>query len=209
MSKKFLYLSLPLFTISLIIIYFFYQPNKGVVKTEKRDLDNNFILETYKLEKGQLTILENEELVWQSPADWWVDDFVLADSNNDGSLNINLSLWKPGNFGTSQPFWIKENDLSVKNHFFVLSYIDGQVKQVWGSSNLAVPNCAFKIIDIDKDGKNDLLVIEGQYIEGRRFKKMDCSSNYLAIWKWDVWGFSNYWRSEKGNYTNLNIEKKD
>jgi len=43
--------------------------------------------------------------------------------------------------------------MSVKNHFFVLDFIDNAVKQIWGSSNLTEPNCEFKIADIDNDSK--------------------------------------------------------
>lgn len=173
-------------------------------KKEQADLDNNSILENYDLEDGRLTITENEKMIWQSPSDWWIDNFALADSNNDGVVDINLSLWKSGSFGTSKPFWIKENDISVKNHFFVLDFSGGTIKQVWGSSNLAEPNCEFKIADVDNDGKNDLVVVEGDYSQ-----KLKCTGNYVAVWKWNDWGFSNEWRSEKGNFANLEIEKID
>ncbi|KKU10269.1 MAG: Capsule synthesis protein, CapA [Parcubacteria group bacterium GW2011_GWA1_45_7] len=119
----------------------------GVIisKQEQEDLDNDSFPENYDWENGKLTITENEKMIWQSPSNWWIDDFVLADSNNDGIVDINLSLWKSGSFGTSKPFWVKENDMSVKNHFFVLDFSDGSIKQVWGSSNLVEPNCEFKI----------------------------------------------------------------
>ncbi|MFH1601973.1 MAG: hypothetical protein ABIB61_03405 [Candidatus Shapirobacteria bacterium] len=168
------------------------------------DLDNNSSPETYCLENGRLTIKENTKTVWQSPLEWQIDDFVIEDSNNDGVLDINLSLWKPGNFGTSRPFWVEENDMSVKNHFFVLDFINGSTKQIWGSSSLSEPNCEFQIADIDNDGKNDLIVIEGDYSQ-----KPDCNGNYLAVWKWNGWGFSNEWRSEKGNFSHFEIEKID
>ena len=171
---------------------------------EQADLDNNLVPENYNLENGKLTITENEKMIWQSPSDWWIDDFAFADSNNDGVVDINLSLWKSGSFGTSKPFWVKENDMSVKNHFFILDFSGGSIKQVWGSSNLAEPNCEFKIADVDNDGKNDLVVIEGDYSQ-----KPNCAGNYVAVWKWNDWGFSNEWRSEKGNFTNLEIEKID
>jgi len=178
----------------------------GVItsKQEWADLDNDLVPENYDLENGILTITENEKMIWQSPSDWWIDDFILADSNNDGVVDINLSLWKSGSFGTSKPFWIKENDMSIKNHFFVLDFSGGSMKQVWGSSNLAEPNCEFKIADVDNDGKNDLVVIEGDYLQ-----KPKCDGNYVAVWKWNDWGFSNEWRSEKGNFSNLEIEKID
>lgn len=191
--------------ISGATIYLEKPQNKEVIsKQEQADLDNNSIKETYILETGRLTISENSKMVWQSPSEWWVDNFVLVDSNNDGIADINLSLWKAGNFGSSKPFWVKENDMSVKNHFFVLDFSGGSIKQVWGSSNLAEPNCEFKIADVDNDGKNDLVVIEGDYSQ-----KSKCTGHYVAVWKWNDWGFSNEWRSEKGNFTNLEIEKID
>lgn len=175
-----------------------------IFKPEWADLDNDSILENYVFENGGLAITENSKMIWQSPSDWWVDDFVLADSNNDGIVDINLSLWKSGSFGTSKPFWVKENDMSVKNHFFVLDFSGGSIKQVWGSSNLVEPNCEFKIADVDNDGKKDLVVVEGDYSQ-----KPKCDGNYVAVWKWNDWGFSNEWRSEKGNFANLEIEKID
>ncbi|MDD5173199.1 MAG: CapA family protein [Patescibacteria group bacterium] len=190
---------------SRAVIYAVTTKNVGISsKQEQVDLDNNSILEKYDLENGRLTIWEDKKVVWQSPSEWWVDNFVLADSNNDGIANINLSLWKAGNFGSSKPFWIKENDMSVKNHFFVLDFINGAVKQVWGSSNLAEPNCKFQIADINNDGKNELITIEGDYSQEPK-----CSGNYVAVWRWNDWGFSNEWRSEKGNFFGLEIEKID
>ncbi|MFH1789949.1 MAG: CapA family protein [bacterium] len=176
--------------------------NSLFTKEEKADLDSNSIPEVYILEGGQLTIKEKSKIIWQSSTDWWIDDFVLADSNNDGISDINLSLWKAGNFGESKPFWVKENDMSVKNHFFVLDFLNGKVKTIWGSSNLEFPNCNFKIVDIDNDGKNELVVIEGDYSSN-----YECIGNYVAVWRWNRWGFANEWRSADGNFTGLEIER--
>lgn len=183
-----------------------FEDNRIISKQEEKDLDNDSIFENYNLENGKLIITENKKTIWQSPSNWWIDDFVIADSNNDGVLDINLSLWKAGNFGSSKPFWIAENEMSVKNHFFVLDFVDNKVKQIWCSSNLSNPNCEFKIADINNDGKNELIVIEGDYSQRPKYK---CNGNYVAIWKWNNWGFFNEWRSTKGNYINLKIEKND
>ena len=90
------------------------------------------------------------------------------------------------------------------NHFFILDFIDNAVKQIWGSSNLTEPNCEFKIADIDNDSKNELVVIEGDYLQ-----KPECNGSFVAVWKWNGWGFSNEWRSDRGNYSNLEIERDD
>lgn len=168
------------------------------------DLDNDSIMESYSLKNGRLIISADSEIIWQSPAEWWIDDFVLADSNNDGIKDINLSLWKAGNFGSSKPFWVKENDMSVKNHFFVLTFMAGAVEPLWASSNLTEPNCEFQIADVDGDEKNDLVVIEGDYSQ-----QPNCGRNYVAVWQWNGWGFFNHWRSEKGNFAGLEIEDVD
>jgi len=186
-----------------VVIYGEVSQKNGVIfKQEQADLDNDSIPENYNLKNGKLKIIKDKKIIWQSPDGWWIDNFVLADSNNDGVSDINLSLWKSGNFGASKPFWVRENDMSVKNHFFVLDFVNASIRQVWGSSNLGKPNCEFKIADVDNDGKNDLVVIEGEYSQEAK-----CKGNYVAIWKWNDWGFSNEWRSGKGNYANLEIEK--
>jgi len=171
------------------------------IKKESADLNNNSLPENYALINGQLSITENANLIWQSPTDWHLDNFVLADSNNDSSIEINMSVWKAGNFGSSKPFWIKKNDLSIKNHFFVFGFIGGTVRPLWQSSNLEAPNCEFMITDFDGDKKNDLVVIEGDYA-----REPNCPGDYLALWKWNGWGFSNEWRSQKENYPNLQFK---
>ena len=177
------------------------QKQSNIFKKEKRDLNNNLFFETYELKNGKLTIEENKKNIWESSDNWWIDDFNFNDSNNDGIVDINLSLWKPGNFGKSKPFWVEENDMSIKNHFFILDLIGNSIKEVWGSSNLSNPNCEFKFADIDNDKENELIVVEGDYLEEK------CNGNFVAVWKWNGWGFSNEWRSEKGNFSNLEIEK--
>ncbi len=181
-------------------IFFEKKIKENKLKKEKADIDANGKEETYVLRNGKLTVFEESNKVWESPDNWKITDFILADSTNDGVLDLNLSLWKPGNFGPSKPFWVKENDMSVKNHFFVFSLAEGSLKQVWGSSNLSNPNCEFEIADVDADGKNDLIVIEGEYLEDEK-----CVGKNMAVWYWNGWGFSNKWRSEDGIFFNLSV----
>lgn len=152
------------------------------------------------LKNGRLIVLANGKAIWSSPQKWWVDSYSISDSDNDGSANINLSVWKSGSFGSSMPFWVKENDGSIKNHFFVFGVYNGAIIHVWQSSNLTVPNCEFALADIDHEGSNELVVIEGSYSQWP-----DCEGKFVAIWRWNGWGFSNEWRSEKGRYRNLRI----
>jgi len=173
-------------------------PDQIINRSEKKDLNNNQTEEEYNLAGGILRVRENGLTVWETPSDWWVDDFVLADSDNDGKEEINLLVWKQGNYGPARPFWEKENDESIKNHFFVFSWESDKIKSKWQSSNLDNPNCQALFKDIDGDRKNELVVLEGDYQDSP-----SCHGQYWAVWEWNGWGFSNGWRSPRGNFSNL------
>jgi hypothetical protein len=111
-----------------------------------------------------------------------------------------MSVWREGDFGSSKPFWINENDMSIKNHFFVFDIKADRIMPVWQSSNLENPNREFCFDDIDNDGKQELVVIEGTYENDGAF------GEYIAVWRWNSWGFFNEWRSTKGKYINLSVE---
>jgi len=174
----------------------------AIEKLIKLDSDGDRVAEEYLLKDGRFRVKESYKIIWQSPEDWWVDDFALADSTGDGKIEINLSVWKSGSFGESKPFWIEEGDPSVKNHLFVYGYINNEAVPVWQSSNLDQPNCEFDFQDIDADGRQELVVIEGEYAED-----FVCRGKYVAVWRWNGWGFSLVWRSPVGDYTNLEVEK--
>ncbi len=146
---------------------------------------------TYQLHDGRLTARAEGAVVWSSPEEWWVDAFAVGDVTGDGVQEITLSVWKSGNFGPSQPFWINENDPSIRNHFFVFALKNSTLEPLWQSSNLDHPNCAYVLADVDGNEVDELVVTEGEYAEGRT-----CEPKYYAVWKWNEWGFVNEWRSE-------------
>ena len=174
-----------------------------MIITEEADLDGDGALEKYVLESGVLTVSRDSQVIWKSDEAWQVDSFLLADSNNDGLEDLNLSVWKPGNFGDMQPFWVEENDMSVKNHFFIFDLIGGKMKPVWQSSNLSAPNCRILVDDVDEDGNDELITIEGDYGDSI------CRGRYLAVWKWSEWGFLNEWRSGEAEFGEIAIFQED
>ena len=61
----------------------------------------------------------------------------------------------------------------------------GQEKRplvLWQSSHLARPNHTAFIAQIDGDGENHLVVVQGDY--------EDPEWGEIAFWKWNGWGFS-------------------
>jgi len=161
----------------------------------------NTDFQDYILKNGKFKITQSGGVLWESPEDWYVTGFSFFDVTNDGLPEVSLSVWKKGNFGFDKPFWIKENDQRERNHFFVFQFEDKTLKPVWQSSNLGAPNCEFVVADVDNDDKNELVTVEGEYTSERI-----CQGIYLAVWKWNGWGFVNVWRSEKGKFSNLTIK---
>ncbi|RJQ26923.1 MAG: VCBS repeat-containing protein [Peptococcaceae bacterium] len=154
----------------------------SLIKNASFDLDGDGMDESYSLQEGKLRIETGSRTIWQSPDEWWVDDFLLGDADNDGIPDLNLLVWKAGSFGPHKPFWITAEDKSVKNHLFIFNLVHGAVKPVWQSSNLDRPNYGIALADIDKDSKNELIATEGDYA--------DPEVRQVSVWRWNGWGFS-------------------
>lgn len=153
-----------------------------LVQSRYFDLDGDGSEEGFYLRNGQITVRNDYRTIWQSPGDWWVDYFFLGDANNDGIPELNLLVWKEGSFGPHRPFWLAEEDTSVKNHLFIFKLEQGSIKPVWQSSNLDYPNHRAALVDFDNDGEKELLVTEGCYTDPTRRE--------ATLWKWNGWGFS-------------------
>ncbi len=152
-----------------------------LIKEQNVDLDQDGVLESVALRDGCLTVRAAGPLIWETPKTWLVDNFILGDANSDGIPDLSLSVWKSGSFGPCKPFWVAEDDPSVKNHLFIFNLANGAIKPMWQSSNLDRPICQMELIDLDGDGQNELLVVEGDYD--------DPQARRMGVWEWNDWGF--------------------
>jgi len=155
------------------------------------DLDADGIIEEYTLTESTLTVKEGEQDRWQSPQDYRVDSFALGDVDNDGKINLVISLWKKGSFGEMRPFWHTGEDDNYKNHLFVYKLRENTFKPVWCSSDLDRPILSFAIRDVNGDGMNELVVEEGQYhkVAGKRYAPDPDGLVQTTVWQWEEWGF--------------------
>ncbi|ODA41046.1 hypothetical protein DSBG_2221 [Desulfosporosinus sp. BG] len=159
------------------------------------DLDSDGITEAYNLVDHCLTVREGDQELWRSPRDWRIDNFALDDVDNDGTINMVITLWKKGSFGSVKPFWLTIEDEDYKNHLFVYRFKNKAIKQVWCSSDLDRPIISFTIRDYDGDGLNELVVKEGQYrkIDEEHYTLDTKAPVRTTVWRWDEWGFSLYY----------------
>jgi hypothetical protein len=155
-------------------------------RIQQADLDRDGRPEYYNLVDARLTVTENNRTIWQSPPDWQVTQFVIADSINDGRPHLNLVVWKRGSYGTYRPFWFEGPDDEYCNHLYVFDLVHGVMKPVWMSSKIEPPIINLQIYDADGDGQNELVVKEGS------LNSSGSSVSYIpktTIWRWDVWDF--------------------
>ncbi|NLL17732.1 MAG: CapA family protein [Clostridia bacterium] len=157
-------------------------PGYRLVQNRQLDLDGDGSIEKFRLKNGRVAVFSGPDLVWQSSEDWWVDCFFLGDSNNDGIEELHLLVWKQGSFGSYRPFWLEEEDNTIKNHLFIFKLEEGEIKPVWQSSNLDYPNLQAQLVDLNGDGALELMTLEGSYTDPNRRE--------ITLWQWNGWGFS-------------------
>ncbi|MCF8021281.1 MAG: hypothetical protein K9L17_01055 [Clostridiales bacterium] len=160
-----------------------YLPVTELEKVCKYDLNKNGTCEKIILKDGVLKIYSGSLLLWSSePENWWVDFFFPGDSDNDRVPELNMVVWKKGNFGPVKPFWVKEDNNSIKCHLFVFRLQKYELYPVWMSSNLPHPIYKAELNDITGNGKNELIITAGSYNNPGKKETM--------VWKWDEWGFT-------------------
>jgi len=146
------------------------------------DLNGDGIREEYTLHSGRLRVATAGGIVWQTPPEWLVTECLLGDATGDGIPDLLLSVWKVGSFGPHKPFWVSGEDATYRNHLFIFKLTGDAVKAAWQSSDLARPNHAVFLSDLDRDGRNELIALEGSYDDPKAAR--------TTVWRWNGWGFS-------------------
>ena len=136
----------------------------------------------------------------QLPSTWRVVDSVLADVTGDDVPEWALLVWRPWQDWpiqrwSSVPSSIAGyHDASGESCHLIL--IDPQGgREIWAGSALPVPLLELAAEDVDGDGRNEVLALEGSYADGR-----DGPGRYVDVWRWNGFGFTLQWRSPAGAY---------
>ncbi len=137
--------------------------------------------ETVSLVEGRMYIESKGSLVWQSEPDWVVQDVALGDPNNDGRFEALVVFWKLDEAG------------QMRSQPFIIGYRQGLFGTWWGGSPVDRPLFEVALADVDGDGAQELLALEGRS-EDRQA---------VTVWRWHGWGFSQQWSSVPGAYRGL------
>jgi hypothetical protein len=134
-----------------------------------------------------VAIYQGGEQAWESPLEWQVLDVALGDPNDDGRGEILLALRKQDRSGVLQ------------SHPFIIGFRGGIYRQLWGGSAVADSIEEIELGDLDGDGTQELVVLEGR---GKDLRA-------VTVWRWNGWGFRLDWRSEESKYRDLVLSPLD
>jgi hypothetical protein len=152
---------------------------------------------------GRVHVYGNESQVWESDLSWDVRRMLLTDLDSDAEQELALILWKPcllepsviyNHFGFTPPC----EEGTLRNHLFLYGWRDGEWRALWCSSPLADPIRELAVGDVDGDGDNEIVVLEGSYGDA-----VDEPARHVSVWRWNGWGFTLQWRGVSGTYCGL------
>ena len=139
------------------------------------------------------------------PPTWHVTASILADATNDGTPECVLLVWRPWRDWPIQRWSSVPSPIAGFHdaagdscHLILLDPRDGH--EIWAGSALPAPLLALAVGDVDGDGHNEVITLEGDYTTGRRGP-----ATRVDVWRWNGFGFSLEWRSPPGTYHQLRL----
>jgi len=167
-------------------------PGAPIVPYHEVDFDQDGSPEILTLAGGKAAIFSGEGVSWQSLPGWDVRQAMLSDLDNDGEPEASLLVWRP-----FKPWpvdkWLPHggridefHDITgMSCHLVLISWQDGYFRERWAGSALADPLQSFTAADLDRDGRQELLTLEGRYDD-----PPGVPASSFKIWEWNGFGFT-------------------
>ena len=165
------------------------------------DLDGDGQAEQIVVRDGRASIVRGPQTLWSSDAAWQVTQAQTTDLNRDGQLELALLVWRP-----FAPWPI---DTYLPHPGRLASFQDGQgrschlilfgwrrqaFRELWAGSALADPLISFSAADLDDDGYEELIALEGRY------DAPSAAAGAVTLWAWNGFGFTLQARNAPGRY---------
>jgi hypothetical protein len=168
------------------------------------DLDGNGSLESVALVDGRAIIHREDADLWTSPEDWDVIQVSISDLNRDDQPEVALLLWRefapwPVDAYMLHPGRIQDfHDAHNRScHLILIGWRRQTFREIWAGSALSDPIAAFSAVDIDNDGRQELIALEGTYDRSKHVAQA------ITVWDWNGFGFTLRWRSFGGRFQTL------
>jgi hypothetical protein len=156
------------------------------------DFNGDGTAETVNLTNGHVTVRSGEQIRWQSPQTWQVQQTQIADLNNDSLPEIILLVrrpFKPWPVDTWLPNGgrIKEfhDKAGMSCHIILIGWNGSSFRERWAGSAMAEPFKAFAVADLAGNGKQLLITLESKYDD-----PPSAPAEKLKVWEWNGFGFT-------------------
>jgi hypothetical protein len=142
------------------------------------------------------------------PISWHILAALHADLTHDGIPECTLLVWRPWQdwpimqwSDTPSPIAANRDAHGDSAHIILVEpTADGRqrsavsdqrsaYRELWAGSALAVPIIQIAAGDVDGDGWDELVALEGDYASGRYGP-----ARHVAVWRWNGFGFTLEWR---------------
>lgn len=156
------------------------------------DFNRDGTPEKLSLMDGSAVITSAGQVVWKSPPTWQVLQAAITDLNHDGALEAALLVWRPFSpWPVDQ--WLPHGGriaafhdaAGYSCHLIMIGWQDGVYREMWAGSALAEPVKSFSVADLNGNGRQELVTLEGPYTDSR-----SAPAHALKTWEWNGFGFS-------------------
>ncbi len=158
----------------------------------RTDLDQDGRADEIFLDNGSLEIRGEGQVLYHSNPDWWVEQAEFGDLNRDGKPEVVLLVWrdfKPWPIDRLLPVGGRirgfHNGQGQSCHIILIGWGANKAREAWAGSALADPVMGFAIGDLDGDGWQELITMDGDYNKHRY-----SAAKAVKIWEWNGFGFS-------------------
>jgi hypothetical protein len=176
---------------------------------QQADLNLDGQNEIIRLTDQHLSVTENAQITWESPAAWQVYQFRVTELNHDDQAELTLLVWRPfAPWPIDQylpaPGRIRDFHDNQKQscHIIISGWKHGQFRELWAGSALAAPLTAFEVVDLDADNHQELVALESSYARRR-----EAPAIALTAWEWNGFGFTLLGRAQ-GSFSQLQLIKQ-
>lgn len=146
----------------------------------------------FKSAKDSIKIVDCQngaDIKWQSPSSWKVTEAISADLNRDGKNELVMVVWREHKVWPIDSFLPSGGRIAdfhdrsgLSCHLILVGWDGGRYRELWAGSSLIDPVFGIRAVDVDRDGNQELVTLEGKY------DNRNVTGN-LTVWDWSGFGF--------------------
>jgi hypothetical protein len=175
-----------------------------VLPVHEADLDSDGLPETITLVDGLAIITRGQHTLWSSDPAWRVVQAQATDLNRDGHTELALLVWRPFAPWPIDAYLPHPGRISTFHdeagrscHLILIGWRGRGFGELWAGSALVDPLLSFSVADLDADGFQELIALEGRY------EAPAAPARAVTLWAWNGFGFTLQARSAPGRYRGL------